>query len=212
MFPRLRAAIRLPNLAALARTESRQIRTNATQKAKQWKDDVFQTKYYTDTEWRRKLLDRQMQTKSQRRQNDPTFRQAELEFKRAWNRKRQMLDSHLKWMRLYQWCSRNSWVRDNLPWKTHRPLLYPERTEHQCSDCSIVFKNGFRLWWVETSSDDIRSYRCGPCHSKNAFESITPDGFADATTMVQVKAKAKALGIETKNKESREEDTQDRAS
>lgn len=34
------------------------------------------------------------------------------------------------------WTRRYAWFRENLPWKTHRPVYYSKRVEHYCEGCT----------------------------------------------------------------------------
>lgn len=60
---------------------------------------------------------------------------------------------------LYIWITRYTWFHD-LPWKSHRPLLYPQRTEHTCSSCGKSRSNGAKVWWESLASGEFTCYDC----------------------------------------------------
>ena len=73
--------------------------------------------------------------KPSRYKNDPTWRAEELEKERI------RYDAELKNNKVFKmqtnirrWQS-HAWVRDELPWKSHRPIVYDQSTEHYCAGC-----------------------------------------------------------------------------
>jgi hypothetical protein len=43
----------------------------------------------------------------------------------------------------------NAWAREELPWKTHVPVLYPEKVYRKCARCDRrPQKGGLKLWYV----------------------------------------------------------------
>jgi hypothetical protein len=51
---------------------------------------------------------------------------------------------------LRQWCSTYSWLREQLPWKTHQPIYYSQQVEHFCYGCKWTRTSGAKLWCVIT--------------------------------------------------------------
>lgn len=50
--------------------------------------------------------------------------------------------------KLHGWCVSHDWVREELPWETHLPVLYPEKVHKQCSGCDHLKPGGgVRLWF-----------------------------------------------------------------
>jgi hypothetical protein len=45
-----------------------------------------------------------------------------------------------------QWLLRTSYVREAFNWKTHLPMVYPERVRKTCNTCLSFFHPGARLW------------------------------------------------------------------
>ena len=43
-------------------------------------------------------------------------------------------------------CYRYPWLREQLPWKTHRPILYDRKVEHYCNACEWARTSGTKLW------------------------------------------------------------------
>lgn len=45
------------------------------------------------------------------------------------------------------WLHKHAWVREELPWKSHRPVLYDKRIEHYCAGCEWTKHRGRQLYW-----------------------------------------------------------------
>ena len=78
------------------------------------------------------------------------------------------------------WITRHQWVRENLPWKTHYPVCYPEKVEHDCTKCLISRYGGAKLWWkkrIDPGQDDRESYQCHRCYF-TGFDKL-PEGYED---------------------------------
>ena len=58
---------------------------------------------------------------------------------------------------LHNWMVRHTWFRD-LPWKSHRPLLYTQSTKHTCSSCGMSRNSGSKLWWTDSGT-----FTCHTC-------------------------------------------------
>lgn len=49
--------------------------------------------------------------------------------------------------RLHGWCMKYDWVREELPWETHVPVVYSEKVSKQCSGCThYTVAKGLKLW------------------------------------------------------------------
>jgi hypothetical protein len=49
---------------------------------------------------------------------------------------------------LLRWCSVHSWLREQLPWRTHQPVYYSQCVEHFCYGCKWTRTSGAKLWCV----------------------------------------------------------------
>jgi hypothetical protein len=56
---------------------------------------------------------------------------------------------------LLRWCSAYSWLREQLPWKSHQPIYYSQRVEHFCYGCKWTRASGARLWCVLTWNSEL---------------------------------------------------------
>ncbi|CAD0084394.1 unnamed protein product [Aureobasidium vineae] len=65
----------------------------------------------------------------------------------------------------------------SLPWKTHRPLYYPEKVRHFCQGCDDKRLDGLRFWWVRL---DQETYDCPTCHAQD-LNAAMPEGYEGIT-------------------------------
>ncbi|KEQ62515.1 uncharacterized protein M437DRAFT_66377 [Aureobasidium melanogenum CBS 110374] len=49
--------------------------------------------------------------------------------------------------RLREWLHKHAWVRDELDWKAHKPVVSPVKVARTCASCNIEQYGGFQLWW-----------------------------------------------------------------
>lgn len=70
---------------------------------------------------------------------------------------RKTREAYARRMLLHNWTVRYTWFRD-LPWKSHRPLLYTQKTKHTCSSCGMSRSNGSKLWWTDSGT-----FTCHTC-------------------------------------------------
>jgi hypothetical protein len=110
-------------------------------------------------------------------------------------------------------------VREELPWKTHVPLVYESKVKHFCKGCNWSPVNGLKLWWrrgktveeeeaeeedevfvqgQESEEDDDKEksgdYLCHACYvrTRSRFE-ILPEGYEDVETLKDIVARKKQL-------------------
>jgi hypothetical protein len=78
-----------------------------------------------------------------------------------------------------QWIRRHQWIRESLPWKTHLPIVYPEKVNHECSKCLVTRHGGAMLWWQKKRADpgQDESYECHRCYF-TGFDKL-PEGYED---------------------------------
>lgn len=88
--------------------------------------------------------------------------------------------------RLQNWCGRYPWVREQLPWKTYRPIRHDDMVEHHCSGCNWTKRGGRKLWWkkIETSpAADSGTWLCLDCYvPKTNWAEAMPKGYEDLET------------------------------
>jgi hypothetical protein len=95
-------------------------------------------------------------------------------------------ETHQKANRITRWCG-FEWVR-NLPWKIHRPILFAEKTYDRCARCKYSRHRALRLWW-RSSTETI----CNLCHAKGDWNDIMPQGYEDARSMKELRARKAQL-------------------
>jgi hypothetical protein len=107
-----------------------------------------------------------------------------------------------------------SWVRKELPWKTHVPLIHESKVRYFCKGCDWSPVNGLKLWWrrgkeeeeeeeedkvfvqgQESEEDDKKKEKsveniCHACYmrTRSRFEAL-PDGYEHVETLKDVVAR-----------------------
>jgi hypothetical protein len=194
-------------LATRPATDNRLFSTCRT--LQKWTRADMEIKYYTDPEWRRRMLDRTEAARLRRLQNSSEPRDRNLATAKAW-RLRNSNDSFKRLARLRKWCYVYDWVRDQLPWKAYKPELYESKVQHHCTGCVFIPKTGYKLWWRHInrsvdheqpnpgpeSTSATEKYMCSACYLKAGWENITPQGFEDVTTIKELRIRAKELDID----------------
>jgi len=173
-----------------------------------------------DPEAYRQKLDKNNAYMARRRSEDPVaFRQRVLD-KRARSREKWAQDpanyaKDLERVRLYHaankqkerfrfllsmryWTRRYAWFRENLPWKTHRPVYYSKRVEHYCEGCTWSVMGGRNLWWKQIQSSptaEAEGWLCNSCYvpEKNCSEAM-PTGYEGLTTIKEIAKRRDELG------------------
>lgn len=96
---------------------------------------------------------------------------------------RQTKPAHRLRLRMQDVVSKHAWIREELPWKTHIPILYPEKVDHKCSKCVVTRHSGFKMWWKRKprpDQDDNELYECHKCYFTGP--EAMPEGFEDVET------------------------------
>jgi hypothetical protein len=91
------------------------------------------------------------------------------------------------------WCTRFVWVREELPWQSHRPILYDKMTERYCAGCKMTRFRGGKLFWQNTVD---HSYLCTSCYvpsSNPDWNKIMPKGYEDIKGITALKARKEQL-------------------
>ncbi|KAG9549398.1 hypothetical protein KCU71_g17432, partial [Aureobasidium melanogenum] len=88
--------------------------------------------------------------------------------------------------RLKNWCGRHAWVREQLPWKTYRPICHDDMVEHHCSGCNWTKRGGKKFWWkkIQTSpAADSGTWLCHNCYVPTTdWAKAMPKGYEDLGT------------------------------
>lgn len=94
--------------------------------------------------------------------------------------------------RLHYCCTKWAWVRDDLPWKTHKPVFCPEMAVHVCGGCNIIKTHGLKLWWQSLSNPE--ELKCHDCYvPRSNWTEAMPAGYEDVLGMTQIRARKKEL-------------------
>lgn len=211
MWLRPRTLIGVFRLVARPATDNRLFST--CNESQQW-GLQNREKYYTDPEYRRRRIDQIIAAEQRRLQKEPNFRKRKAAYKRLWHLEHAREESVRRANRFIMWCYKKSWIRQNLPWKSHIPKMYEEKVEHYCTACKFVHKNGYRLWWQHMDQSTghkqtnaglgnpsaTEQYLCSASYLKTGWENIIPRGFEDVTTLKELRARARELGINVDEK------------
>ncbi|KEQ76980.1 hypothetical protein M436DRAFT_78708 [Aureobasidium namibiae CBS 147.97] len=108
-------------------------------------------------------------------------------------------ERRLFYMRLIKWCTRYTWFRETLPWKSDSPVLYEHRVEHHCEGCNWTKRGGRKLWWKKIPSSpatEVDSWLCSDCYVPKAADwgEAMPRGYEDLTTIKEVAKRRDQLG------------------
>lgn len=118
----------------------------------------------------------QRETVARRRQTDPAFK----------------LRS-----RMHNLVLTSAWVRELLPWRTHTPILYPEKVEHTCAKCLVTRHSGFKMWWkrkTDLDQDDNEIYLCHKCYFTGS--EAMPEGYEDIEEPTIKTLKSRKIGLD----------------
>lgn len=149
-----------------------------------------------------------------KKREDPKWYEARLVRIREWGRNRRAHDprwNREKWNRyqtekyatreakaryLYNWCTKKTWVREQLPWRTHTPIFNPQSIALHCTGCDQARCGGSRLFWLTHDSDQ---YLCNSCYAKRDWTDIMPTGYEDCSSVTEMAARMQQLdGINPK--------------
>jgi len=90
------------------------------------------------------------------------------------------------WVKHDRW----AWICE-LPWKTHRPVIYTTPVQHRCESCGITRLRGSRFVWQSIAQPD--SYSCHACYMKQEPEVCMPKGYEDIRGMRALVARKRQL-------------------
>jgi hypothetical protein len=104
-------------------------------------------------------------------------------------------------MKLYwylrNWSTRYAWFREDLPWKSHRPVYHDERVEHHCEGCGWTKRSGNRLWWkkIQSSPTEADNWLCISCYvPRSDWKEAMPKGYEGLTTIKEIAKRRDELG------------------
>lgn len=92
---------------------------------------------------------------------------------------------------------RNPWVREELPWKTHTPILYPAKIEHKCAKCVVTRHGGNKMWWkrkLDLDPDDNELYECHKCYFTGS--EAMPEGYEDIKEVTLTALKKRKIELD----------------
>jgi len=104
-----------------------------------------------------------------------------------------------KGRRMYRLCFNIStknkpWIREQLPWKSYQPVLYPVAVQHHCKGCGVT-RSPIKSWWKSLNSED---YLCNRCYTTSAdWSGIMPKGYEDIETIKGLVQRRKELSAST---------------
>jgi hypothetical protein len=126
--------------------------------------------------------------------NDPAWRLTRQESQRTYNATLKHDEAYQMRQRIKHWLFAYDWVRKQLPWQSHRPIVYDTKTEHYCAGCKWTRPGGRRLYWQSIADTD--SYLCSACYipSENPdWDKILPKGYGDVRGMKALRARKQQL-------------------
>jgi hypothetical protein len=91
------------------------------------------------------------------------------------------------------WCTRYVWVREELPWQSHRPILYDEMTERYYAGCKMTRFGGGRLFWQNMVDHSFFCTRCYVPSSNLDWNKIMPKGYGDIRTIKALRVRKAQL-------------------
>lgn len=159
--------------------------------------DALNLRRRTDIEWHKKEVALK-KLDYRRLLKDPEFR--ERNNKRCKERYRTNPMHRLSQL-MTKWVKAHSWVREELPWKTHRPVLHTSPVQHRCEGCGLTRLKGLLLVWRSLAQSD--SYRCHKCYVQQGPEACMPKGHEDVRRFKDLIARKHELersvshGVET---------------
>lgn len=150
--------------------------------------DAIKLRRRTDVEWHEKEMAWKIQSWRRLHQDDPEWQ----EQRRKREKAKYHADPMYKFSQILKvWLRTHTWVREELPWKTHRPVLYTTPVRHRCEVCGLMRLSGMLLFWRSIAQPD--SYSCYRCHVKQGAEAVMPKGYEDARGLKDLVARKEQL-------------------
>lgn len=111
-------------------------------------------RHHSDPEYRRQMLDRRIEYERRRRVQDPEYHEKQKLLFRELIRQERFREGYLKFEKMCKWIREKGWHEADLPWKTYRPELSPERIVRPCSGCNWPDRRA-KFWWVVLTQKSI---------------------------------------------------------
>jgi hypothetical protein len=172
---------------------------------------------YPDEETRIARYKDQAECHRIRYQNDPAYRAYHQQKQQARYANTKSDDNERLRVLLSNCVRRIEWVREQLPWKSHQPVLFENKQKHYCYGCDWVRSNGMKIWWRKRGGDEqVREdgegkqqmredgddgdveksdkFLCHGCYvNKRTLFEVLPEGYEDVRTLKELVARKKQL-------------------
>ncbi|THY82167.1 hypothetical protein D6C93_09299, partial [Aureobasidium pullulans] len=94
-------------------------------------------------------------------------------------------------VRLSNWLCAHAWVRESLPWRTHRPIVHAEKVEQKCVGCGWVRRGGLKLTWSSISDGSVLCHNC--YMQRGDIAQVMPEGYGHVRFMSDLRARKDEL-------------------
>ncbi|KAI4761732.1 hypothetical protein E4T52_06034 [Aureobasidium sp. EXF-3400] len=134
-------------------------------------------------------------TESKHYATDAKYRAARIKKAKAWNEAHKHDEDFTRRQKIYNWCfrresfKRHPWTK-NLPWTTHRPVVYTDKVSHYCAGCGC-HRLGYKAWWQ--SMEDPNSFLCHKHYANRGWSEIMPKGYEDVRTLEELRVRYEEL-------------------
>jgi hypothetical protein len=160
------------------------------------KSDLWQTlenerqklRRRTDEEWHLKRMAIVRMAVRRMRENNPNLQKESNES----HKERYATNPRFRLLRLLsKWTRAHEWVREELPWKSHRPVVYTNPVQHRCESCGLTRRSGLLLVWQSIAQPDL--YSCHTCYLKHDLGACMPEGYEDVRDFKELARRKKRL-------------------
>lgn len=158
---------------------------------RQW----YKQKGLEDPEWRRRRSEFSSEWVKKKRATDEEYRLKHLQGLRDMQLDELYVERNRQRSKFYGWVTKYRWIREHLPWKSHIPVIYPQRVEHHCTSCEFTRVRGARLWFRSKppKTHNTEEYLCYKCYTSNGWAASMPQGYEDVRTLKDLVARKKQL-------------------
>lgn len=145
----------------------------------------------TDPDWQMKTNHHRIGYCHRQAAEDPDWVDNQHRRFREYHAQRYAEDQTMRLMkRLSFWVRSISWVREKLPWGSHRPVLHSAPVKHCCEYCGLTRPGGMLLYWRNIARP--ASYSCHACYVKRP-EGCMPKGYENVTSFKELVARKNQL-------------------
>ncbi|THW83307.1 hypothetical protein D6D18_08158 [Aureobasidium pullulans] len=96
-------------------------------------------------------------------------------------------------VRLSNWLCAHAWVRESLPWKTHRPIVHAEKVEQKCVGCGWARRGGLKLTWSSISDGSVLCHNC--YMQQGDIAQVMPEGYGHVRFISDLRARKDELDV-----------------